>query len=76
VLAEQFGAAVDARGDVWCWGDGYEGDTADGERSGKAGRSLRGKVRDKTTKTYTLWKERGDQTPEPSFVILNRTSPK
>jgi len=41
VLAERYGACVDARGDVWCWGVGYHGD--DAEKRERAGRSLRGK---------------------------------
>ena len=36
-LGEKYGAAVDARGDCWMWGKGYD-------MSGKVGRSLRGKV--------------------------------
>lgn len=37
VLAEKYGAAVDAKGDLWMWGAGYD-------ESGKIGRSLKGKV--------------------------------
>ncbi|WVR03764.1 hypothetical protein IAU60_000759 [Kwoniella sp. DSM 27419] len=36
VLAENYGACVDARGDCWMWGTGYD-------PSGNLGRSLRGK---------------------------------
>lgn len=38
VIHEKYGAAIDARGDVWMWGKGYD-------PSGEVGRSLRGKVR-------------------------------
>lgn len=38
VLAEKYGACVDARGDIWMWGAGYD-------PSGEIGRSLKGKVR-------------------------------
>ena len=38
VLAEQYGACVDAKGDCWMWGAGYD-------PSGEIGRSLMGKVR-------------------------------
>ena len=37
VIAEKYGACVDARGDVWMWGAGYD-------PSGDIGRSLKGKV--------------------------------
>ena len=37
VIAEKYGACVDARGDCWMWGAGYD-------PSGQLGRSLRGKV--------------------------------
>lgn len=37
VLSEKYGAAVDARGDCWMWGVGYD-------ESGEIGRSLKGKV--------------------------------
>jgi hypothetical protein len=37
VVHEKYGAAVDARGDLWMWGAGYD-------PSGEIGRSLRGKV--------------------------------
>jgi len=39
VIAEKYGACVDARGDCWMWGAGYDA-------SGEIGRSLKGKVRD------------------------------
>ena len=38
VLAEKYAAAVDAKGDLWMWGVGYD-------ESGKISRSLKGKVR-------------------------------
>ena len=38
VIAEKYGACVDARGDCWMWGAGYD-------PSGEIGRSLKGKVR-------------------------------
>ena len=38
VLMEKYGACVDARGDCWMWGAGYD-------QSGQVGRSLKGKVR-------------------------------
>lgn len=38
VIAEKYGACVDARGDCWMWGTGYDA-------SGEIGRSLKGKVR-------------------------------
>ncbi len=60
ILAEQFGAAVDARGDLWCWGDGYDGDVAEGERSGKAGRSLTGKVSEELRDSRQQWSSAGD----------------
>jgi hypothetical protein len=37
VLAEKYGACVDAKGDLWFWGAGYD-------PSGRIGRSLKGKV--------------------------------
>jgi hypothetical protein len=37
IVHEKYGAAVDARGDLWMWGTGYDA-------SGDIGRSLRGKV--------------------------------
>lgn len=37
VLAEQYGAALDGKGDCWMWGTGYD-------ESGQIGRSLKGKV--------------------------------
>lgn len=37
IIAEKYGAAVDARGDCWMWGVGYDA-------SGEIGRSLKGKV--------------------------------
>lgn len=37
ILAERYGAAVDARGDLWMWGAGYD-------PSGEIGASLKGKV--------------------------------
>jgi len=37
VIAEKYGACVDARGDIWMWGAGYD-------PSGDIGRSLKGKV--------------------------------
>ncbi|KAK8861634.1 hypothetical protein IAR55_002457 [Kwoniella newhampshirensis] len=36
VLAENYGACVDASGDCWIWGNGYD-------RSGEVGKTLRGK---------------------------------
>ncbi|TXT14552.1 uncharacterized protein COLE_00745 [Cutaneotrichosporon oleaginosum] len=36
VIHEKYGAAIDARGDVWMWGKGYD-------PTGEIGRSLRGK---------------------------------
>ncbi|WWD16449.1 hypothetical protein CI109_100875 [Kwoniella shandongensis] len=36
VLAENYGACVDANGDCWMWGSGYD-------RSGEVGKTLRGK---------------------------------
>lgn len=38
VIMEKYGACVDARGDCWMWGAGYD-------QSGQVGRSLKGKVR-------------------------------
>lgn len=38
VLAETYGAAVDARGDCWMWGKGYNSE------NGAVGRSLKGKA--------------------------------
>jgi hypothetical protein len=38
VVAERYGACIDARGDCWMWGTGYD-------PSGQVGRSLKGKVR-------------------------------
>lgn len=38
VLAEKYGACIDARGDCWMWGIGYD-------PSGEVGRALKGKVR-------------------------------
>jgi len=37
VVHEKYAAAIDARGDLWMWGAGYD-------PSGEVGRSLRGKV--------------------------------
>lgn len=37
VVHEKYGAAIDARGDLWMWGTGYD-------PTGQIGRSLRGKV--------------------------------
>lgn len=37
VIAEKYGACVDANGDLWFWGAGYD-------PSGKTGKSLKGKV--------------------------------
>jgi len=37
VVAERYGACIDARGDCWMWGTGYD-------PSGELGRSLKGKV--------------------------------
>nr|XP_018264786.1 uncharacterized protein I303_02965 [Kwoniella dejecticola CBS 10117]OBR86944.1 hypothetical protein I303_02965 [Kwoniella dejecticola CBS 10117] len=37
VLAEEYGACVDARGDLWMWGKGYD-------PSGEIGKSLKGKL--------------------------------
>lgn len=37
VLAEKYGAAVDAKGDCWMWGTGHD-------ETGAMGRSLKGKV--------------------------------
>lgn len=55
VLAEKYAAAVDAKGDLWLWGNGYWDDAprnigsrvqeeSSGNRA-KAQKSLRGKVR-------------------------------
>lgn len=41
VLAEKYGAAVDARGDLWMWGQGWDEDEA---KAGEVGQSLKGKV--------------------------------
>ena len=38
IIMEKYGACVDARGDCWMWGVGYD-------QSGQVGRSLKGKVR-------------------------------
>ena len=43
VLHERHAACVDARGDVYQWGDGFEG--RPGSSSGQPVRTLRGKVR-------------------------------
>lgn len=43
VLHERHAACVDARGDVYQWGDGFE--RRSGTSSGKPVRTLRGKVR-------------------------------
>jgi hypothetical protein len=37
VIAERYGACIDAKGDCWMWGTGYD-------PSGELGRSLKGKV--------------------------------
>jgi hypothetical protein len=42
VIAERYGACIDARGDCWMWGTGYD-------PSGQLGRSLKGKVSSRLT---------------------------
>ncbi|KAK6907421.1 hypothetical protein I203_101415 [Kwoniella mangroviensis CBS 8507] len=53
VLSEEYGACVDARGDLWMWGKGYD-------ESGELGRSLKGKslksLAPATSKLYALSK--------------------
>lgn len=48
VLAEKYGACVDAKGDCWMWGVGYD-------ESGEVGRSLKGKVGKRFTFSIHQW---------------------
>ena len=50
VIAEKYGACVDAIGDCWMWGTGYD-------PSGDIGRSLKGKV--SCLPTVVLWTDLG-----------------
>jgi hypothetical protein len=54
-LHENHAACVDARGDVYQWGDGFFGPpsvSADGNQDRKPTPTLRGKVRDLVYDTY------------------------